>query len=431
VQGEREDHFGARPYLWQRLRCPIYAAPFTAGLARDKLARGGCDDAPIVEVGLDDRPLVGETYDRRLLHGVRRGPLLAMASGSTSAVVDGSTGSEGNARRGALSHVYERDGWSTCEGVLGRRARPGRAAAGNAYAPRGGRGAGAHPLQRYQPRYRVHRLSRRRPRERVPPHALSLPGREFSGAGEVRLHQRRTGGGGALGVAGSGRLLSPSPPEPLPGARGGGPPVAVPLERAVLAANMETAVNGLWDAAPRLGDRIAVIGAGTLGCLVARLASRIPGCAMELIDINPARAGIAARLGVESRNPQTATREADLVVHTSGSPAGLVTALEIAGFESTVLEMSWYGDQKVALPLGEDFHQRRLTLRSSQVGKVATAQRPRWDHGRRMALALSLLSDPVLDGLITGEDAFEDLPEVQARLAKAPGDTICHRIRYA
>ena len=208
-------------------------------------------------------------------------------------------------------------------------------------------------------------------------------------------------------------------------------PEDVPLERAVLAANMETAVNGLWDAAPRLGDRIAVIGAGTLGCLVARLASRIPGCAIELVDINPARAGIAARLGVESRNPQTATREADLVVHTSGSSAGLVTALEIAGFESTVLEMSWYGDQKVALPLGEDFHQRRLTLRSSQVGKVATAQRPRWDHRRRMALALSLLSDPALDGLITGEDAFEDLPEVQARLAKAAGDTICHRIRYA
>jgi threonine dehydrogenase-like Zn-dependent dehydrogenase len=207
-------------------------------------------------------------------------------------------------------------------------------------------------------------------------------------------------------------------------------PEDVPPERAVLGANMETAVNGLWDAAARLGDRIAVIGAGTLGCLVARLASRIPGCAVELIDIDPARAGIAARLGVEPKTPGTASRAADLVVHTSGSPAGLVTALDIAGFESTVLEMSWYGDQRVPLALGEGFHQRRLSLRSSQVGSVATAQRPRWDYRRRMALALSLLSDSGLDCLITGEDAFDDLPEVQARLAKAPGDTICHRIRY-
>jgi NADPH:quinone reductase-like Zn-dependent oxidoreductase len=207
-------------------------------------------------------------------------------------------------------------------------------------------------------------------------------------------------------------------------------PESVPPERAVLAANMETAVNGLWDAAPRVGDRISVIGAGTLGCLVASLASRIPGCAVELIDIDPARAGIAASLGAEPGTPPTAARDADLVVHTSGSPAGLVTALEIAGFEATVLEMSWYGDQQVPLPLGQGFHQRRLTLLSSQVGSVATAQRPRWDYRRRMALALSLLTDPALDCLITGEDSFEDLPKVQSRLASAPGDTICHRIRY-
>jgi threonine dehydrogenase-like Zn-dependent dehydrogenase len=210
---------------------------------------------------------------------------------------------------------------------------------------------------------------------------------------------------------------------PLPG--------DLPPERAVLAANMETAVNGLWDAAPRLGDRTAVIGAGTLGCLVARLVSRIPGSAVELIDVNPGRAEVASRLGVAFSNPESASREADLVIHTSGSPAGLDAALDIAGFESTVLEMSWYGEQRVVLPLGEGFHHRRLTLRSSQVGTVATAQRPRWDCRRRMALALSLLSDPVLDCLITGEDAFEDLPEAQARLATAPRDTICHRIRYA
>jgi len=208
-------------------------------------------------------------------------------------------------------------------------------------------------------------------------------------------------------------------------------PDDVPAERAVLAANMETAVNGLWDAAPRLGDRVAVIGAGTLGCLVARLLVRVPGCEVELIDINTARAEIAQRLGVEYRDPASATREADLVVHTSGSPEGLVLALDLAGFEATVLEMSWYGNRSVALPLGKAFHNRRLSLRSSQVGSVAMAQRSRWSHARRMGLALSLLSDPGLDVLITGEDRFDNLPEVQARLAKAPGDTICHRIRYS
>ena len=213
---------------------------------------------------------------------------------------------------------------------------------------------------------------------------------------------------------------------PLPDPGGNG----VPPGRAVLAANLETAVNGLWDAAPRLGDRIAVIGAGTLGCLAAWLAGRIPGCRVELIDLNPRRAAIAAALGVGFAGPEAAAPDADLVIHASGSPAGLALGLRIAGFEATVLELSWYGTREVPLPLGQGFHRRRLTIRSSQVGSVATAQRARWDHRRRMALALSLLADPVLDALISGEDAFDDLPAVQARLAADPGDTLMHRIRY-
>jgi len=207
-------------------------------------------------------------------------------------------------------------------------------------------------------------------------------------------------------------------------------PEGVPPGRAVLAANLETAVNGFWDAAPRVGDRIAVIGGGTLGCLVAWLAGRIPGCQVELIDTNPRRASIAKALGVTFAAPESATPEADRVIHASGAPAGLALGLALAGFEAMVLELSWYGTRQVALPLGESFHRRRLTLRSSQVGSVATAQRARWDHRRRLGLALSLLTDPALDRLITGEDAFADLPEVQARLARDPGDTLMHRIRY-
>jgi NADPH:quinone reductase-like Zn-dependent oxidoreductase len=207
-------------------------------------------------------------------------------------------------------------------------------------------------------------------------------------------------------------------------------PDTVAPGRAVLAANLETAVNGLWDATPRIGDRIAVIGAGSVGVLCAWLAARIPGCRVELIDINPRRAEIAERLGVDFALPEDARGDADLVVHASGSSAGLDQALALAGFEATVLELSWYGTKRVTLPLGAAFHRRRLTLRSSQVGQVATAQRARWDYRRRLGLALALLADPALDGLISGEDDFDNLPAVQARLATDPGDTLMHRIRY-
>ena len=207
-------------------------------------------------------------------------------------------------------------------------------------------------------------------------------------------------------------------------------PEGLPPARAVLAANMETAVNALWDAAPRVGDRIAVVGGGVVGLLVAWLASQLPGCAVELIDVRAERAAVAAQLGLAFATPEAAARDADLVVHASGQAQGLVTALELAAFEATVLELSWYGQRAVALPLGQAFHARRLSLRSSQVGHVATAQRARWSHARRMALALALLRSPVLDALITDSAPFDELPAVLARLSTGAPDTLCHRIDY-
>lgn len=207
-------------------------------------------------------------------------------------------------------------------------------------------------------------------------------------------------------------------------------PEGLPPERAVLAANMETALNVAWDAAPRPGDRVAVIGAGVVGCLTARLIGRIPGCTVTLVDTDPGREAVAAALGVGFAAPTAAPDDQDLVIHTSGNPAGLATALGLAGIEATVIEASWYGDTPVPAPLGEAFHSRRLTLRSSQVGMVATAQRPRWDYARRMAKALELLRDPALDVLFTGDCDFDDLPEVLARLAAAPAGALCQRIRY-
>lgn len=207
-------------------------------------------------------------------------------------------------------------------------------------------------------------------------------------------------------------------------------PNAVPAARAVLAANLETAINALWDGAPHVGDRITVIGAGTVGCLVAWLAGRVPACDVELVDINPERAPIARALGVRFASPDAVSSNADLVIHASGSAAGLELALRVAGFEATIVEMSWYGDQIVPVGLGAAFHAQRLTLKSSQVGSVPPSRRARWDARRRMQLALSLLQHAELDALITGESDFESLPGVMADLAARRIDAICHRVRY-
>ena len=221
-------------------------------------------------------------------------------------------------------------------------------------------------------------------------------------------------------------------------------PDDVPSGRAVLAANMETALNGCWDANPHRDDRVTVIGAGTVGCLVAWVVRTTVGCDVELVDVNPQRAEVAERLGVRFARAHTDGRpdrvgpastaglstNRTIVIHTSGSPSGLRTALVLAAADATIVEMSWFGDCEVSLPLGEAFHSRRLTIKASQVGALPPAMRTEWNVDRRMAKALDLLKDPALDALITGESAFNDLPDVMRRLATSPGNTLCHRIRY-
>jgi threonine dehydrogenase-like Zn-dependent dehydrogenase len=207
-------------------------------------------------------------------------------------------------------------------------------------------------------------------------------------------------------------------------------PDHVPAERAVLAGTVETAVNALWDAAPLVGDRIAVVGGGMVGCSVAALLARFPGVRVQLVDTDPARAETAEALGVGFAAPADALGDCDLVVHASATDQGLARSLELVATEGTVLELSWYGDRKVSVPLGEDFHARRITLRSSQVGTVSPARRARRSYGDRLALALDLLADPALDALITGECAFEELPDVLPRLADGRIPALCHRVRY-
>jgi threonine dehydrogenase-like Zn-dependent dehydrogenase len=207
-------------------------------------------------------------------------------------------------------------------------------------------------------------------------------------------------------------------------------PPDVPAGRAVLAGVMETAVNALWDAPPLVGDRVAVVGGGLVGCCVAAVLARIPGVRAQLVDTDPSRAAVADALGVSFAPPSGAAADCDLVVHASATSAGLARALELAAPEATVLELSWYGDRPVEVPLGEVFHPRRLVLRSSQVGSVAPARRGRRTAAERLALALELLADPALDSLLTGESDFADLPQVLPRLVSGELPAICHRIRY-
>ena len=187
-------------------------------------------------------------------------------------------------------------------------------------------------------------------------------------------------------------------------------PEGVPPQRAVLAANMETALNAIWDAAPGPAGRIAIVGAGVVGALVAFLCGQVAGAQVTLVDINPERAVVARKLGVNFATPDAAPKEFDLVIHASGTAAGLATALSLAVFEATVLELSWYGDAEVPVPLGGAFHSRRLKLISSQVGHVAPSHRADWTHKRRLAAAIDMLADARLDALLAPAVAFSDLP---------------------
>ena len=207
-------------------------------------------------------------------------------------------------------------------------------------------------------------------------------------------------------------------------------PEDVPPARAVLAGTVETAVNALWDAAPLLGDRITVVGAGMVGCCVARLAAQFPGVQVTLVDIEVTRAKVAAALGVEFALPADATDDRDLVMHTSATSAGLQQSLDLLAPEGTVIDLSWYGDAEVRLSLGGTFHSGRLGIRASQVGTVSAARRGRRTACDRLALALDLLRDPAFDALITGASPFDELPDVMARLANGSLPALCHTVTY-
>jgi threonine dehydrogenase-like Zn-dependent dehydrogenase len=207
-------------------------------------------------------------------------------------------------------------------------------------------------------------------------------------------------------------------------------PDDVPARRAVLAGTLETAVNALWDARPLVGDRTAVVGAGMVGLCVARLLHGVPGVKVTVVDTDASRADVAQALGVQFAAPTDAPGDLDLVVHASGTSAGLQTALDLLAADGVVTDLSWYGDESVTLHLGGRYHSARLGIRASQVGEISAARRGRRTHAQRLSLALQLLADPAYDVLLTGESAFADLPEVMGKLASGSIPALCHTITY-
>jgi 3-hydroxyacyl-CoA dehydrogenase-like protein len=207
-------------------------------------------------------------------------------------------------------------------------------------------------------------------------------------------------------------------------------PDGIPPRRAVLAANMETALNAVWDGAPGPADRIAVIGAGVIGALIAFLCRQIPGVKVTLIDINTARANIARTLGVAFAAPEQAPIDCDLVFHASATAAGLATAIACAGEEASIVELSWYGEGSIPVPLGAAFHSRRLRVISSQVGQVSASRRGRWTAKQRLAAAIRLLHDDHLDALIVPPIRFGELPARLSEILAAGSDVLCQLIEY-
>ena len=207
-------------------------------------------------------------------------------------------------------------------------------------------------------------------------------------------------------------------------------PEGVPARRAVLAGPVETAVNVLWDAAPLVGDRITVVGAGMIGCAIARLAREIPGVDVMLVDVDRAKAAVCQRLDVEYAHPEEARLDRDIVIEASGSEEGLQFALEATETEGEIIVASWFGDRAVRLHLGADFHSRRLTIRSSQVGMVAPRRRGSRTTRDRLGLALGLLRDPAFDVLLGDTSSWHDLPAVMAAIADGSSPGLCHTIDW-
>ncbi len=194
-------------------------------------------------------------------------------------------------------------------------------------------------------------------------------------------------------------------------------PDGVPSARAALAGVLEVAINVIWDTAPAFGDRIAVIGCGLVGASVAMVLSQFPLQRFTLVDPAPRSESLAQSLGASWATPGNLIGEFDIVIHCSGTQEGLALGLSALAYEGEIIEASWFGQNSPDVPLGHDFHAKRLSIRCSQVSSVAAGNRARRTRADRMALAMEQLHRPIYDDLITGRSPFDQLPHTLAEVS--------------
>jgi len=210
-------------------------------------------------------------------------------------------------------------------------------------------------------------------------------------------------------------------------------------EQGVFVANLETAINVVLDAKPRLGEVVAVFGQGVVGLLITQLLRR-SGARVVAVEPSALRRSFAERCGAElAIAPQDGTalrkltrgRGADIAVDASGSPSALQEAIDSVALEGTVVVCSWYGEKPVPLDLGGLFHRRRVRLVSSQVGRIDPSLAPRWDRARRLDFATELLGELILEDLITHRIPFARAAEAYALLDSQPAETVQVVLDYA
>jgi 2-desacetyl-2-hydroxyethyl bacteriochlorophyllide A dehydrogenase len=219
------------------------------------------------------------------------------------------------------------------------------------------------------------------------------------------------------------------------------PREAVP-RHGVFLANVETAITALLDAAPRLGERVAVFGQGVLGLLIAQLARRAGASLVATIDMFPKRLALSQALGADltldaaSESVAEQIREAtggmgaDVIIEASGSPVALDEAIKATAIEGRIVVVSWYGVNRAPLALGEVFHRNRITIKSSQVSSLDSNLAPRWDAWRRRELALSYLSELRLEEMITQAFAFEDAAAAYRLIDERPEEVVQVVLEY-
>ena len=192
----------------------------------------------------------------------------------------------------------------------------------------------------------------------------------------------------------------------------------------VFLANVETATNVVVDAAPRLGERVAVFGQGVVGLLITQLLRRTGVSQIIVVEPVARRRELACDVGADVALGAHSAAEAirdltdglgvDLAIEASGSPAALDPALDALAFGGTCVVCSWYGTKPVELKLGGAFYRRRLRIVSSQVSTIDAGLQPRWTHQRRLSLARDLLPNLKLSSLISHRIPFERAAEAFA-----------------